>query len=175
MLAWGGCESRLGLAVSGLWVVLSRVVWIRGEESACMCDRGSSGSSSCAEQTASSSSRLSPRPSPLGPDALLSKALAASDPPISPHASQHILLSPQPPTPKVRTSRRPPSTYRTAGQRAKDLAAALVNAVILTIRFCLSVPGKLWALRLKTREQWAADWASAKKTIKHEAQHYWVG
>lgn len=37
-----------------------------------------------------------------------------------------------------------------------------------------SIPGRLWALRLKSREQWAADWVSIKKTVKHEAQHYWV-
>jgi hypothetical protein len=78
------------------------------------------------------------------------------------------------PIPQVRGTRRPPSTYRTAGQRAKDILSALVNAVIVTVRFTFSLPGRLWALRLKSREQWAADWAKAKKTIKHEAHHYWV-
>ena len=75
---------------------------------------------------------------------------------------------------EVRTARLP-STYRTAGQRAKDLLSALVNGVIVAVQFLLALPGKIWALRLKSREQWAADWASAKKTIKHEAHHYWVG
>ena len=86
--------------------------------------------------------------------------------------------APRPPTPappQVRGSRRPPSTYRTAGQRAKDLLSALVNAVIVALRWTLALPGKIWALRLKSREEWAADWAKAKKTIKHEAHHYWVG
>ncbi|KAI8468150.1 MAG: LETM1-domain-containing protein [Monoraphidium minutum] len=75
---------------------------------------------------------------------------------------------------EVRTSRRrPPSTYRTGGQRLKDALSAVVNGLIAVVRFTLGIPAALWALRLKSRAQWAADWASMKKTVKHEAHHYW--
>ena len=74
----------------------------------------------------------------------------------------------------MRGTRRPPSSYRTAGQRAKDLLSTLVNAVIVTVRFTFSLPARVWALRLKSREEWAADWAKVKTTVKHEAHHYWV-
>lgn len=86
-------------------------------------------------------------------------------------------VAPLPPTyPQVRTSRarKPPSTYRTAGQKVKEALSAVVNGIITVVRWCAGVPAALWALRLKSREQWAADWASMKKTIKHEAHHYWV-
>ncbi|KIY96009.1 hypothetical protein MNEG_11952, partial [Monoraphidium neglectum] len=53
--------------------------------------------------------------------------------------------------------------------------SAVVNATITVVRWTVGVPAALWALRLKSREQWAADWAGVKKTVKHEAHHYWVG
>ena len=71
-------------------------------------------------------------------------------------------------------SLRVPSTYKTASQRVLETAAAVWTGTLAVLRWVLSVPSKLWALRLKSREDWANSWANVKKTVKEEAHHYWV-
>jgi hypothetical protein len=69
---------------------------------------------------------------------------------------------------------RVPSTYKTASQRVFETAAAVWTGTLAVLHWVLSVPAKLWALRLKSREDWARSWANVKKTVKEEAHHYWV-
>jgi hypothetical protein len=68
-----------------------------------------------------------------------------------------------------------PPLPKTPGQRLKGAWAVLIKALIMTRDFALKVPGWARTLSAMSREDWSSWWAGAKKTIKHEAHHYWVG
>lgn len=69
---------------------------------------------------------------------------------------------------------RVPTTYKTAWQRVVDVVEGTWKVTLMVVKFTLSIPGRIWALRLKSRADWAATWANVKKTVKDEAHHYWV-
>lgn len=68
-----------------------------------------------------------------------------------------------------------PSSYRTATERVVDIITGVFRGTVSVLRYIASIPSKLWALRLKSREDWAQTWVHTKKVVKEEAHHYWVG
>jgi hypothetical protein len=71
-------------------------------------------------------------------------------------------------------TRRLPATYKTSAQRVQELFATIWSGTLMVLRWCAALPGQLWALRKWSRSDWAEWWAGIKKTVKHEAHHYWV-
>lgn len=67
-----------------------------------------------------------------------------------------------------------PPLPKSVGQRFADVWTILLKALIATKDFTLKVPGWIRALSSMSAEDWRTWWAGAKKTIKHEAHHYWV-
>jgi hypothetical protein len=67
-----------------------------------------------------------------------------------------------------------PPLPKSVGQRFADVWTILLKALIATKDFTLKVPGWIRTLSSMSAEDWRTWWAGAKKTIKHEAHHYWV-
>lgn len=70
---------------------------------------------------------------------------------------------------------RPPSTYKTATQRVVDLVVATFKGTIMVLGWVVRLPLHLYSLSKWSRDDWSSWWAKAKKTVKDEAHHYWVG
>lgn len=68
----------------------------------------------------------------------------------------------------------PPSTYRTATQRAVDVVLALLRGTGVVLAWLARLPGQVWSLRTWSREDWGTWWAGVKKVTREEAHHYWV-
>ncbi|WIA07926.1 hypothetical protein OEZ85_007404 [Tetradesmus obliquus] len=69
----------------------------------------------------------------------------------------------------------PPSTYKTASQRVVDIITAGLKGTVMVLGWVVQLPVKLARLATWSREDWSGWWAKAKKTVKDEAHHYWVG
>ena len=67
-----------------------------------------------------------------------------------------------------------PSTIRSWGQVAQDVAMATWNGSKAVLRFTISVPRRYKDFRAMPPEVWAQKKTDMWKAVKHEAHHYWV-
>ncbi len=67
-----------------------------------------------------------------------------------------------------------PSTIQSWPQLIIGASKTVGNGIIATVRFTISVPRRIADFRAMSKEEWARKKASAWKTVKHEAHHYWV-
>uniref|UniRef100_A0A7S0S1J7 Mitochondrial proton/calcium exchanger protein n=1 Tax=Chlamydomonas leiostraca TaxID=1034604 RepID=A0A7S0S1J7_9CHLO len=68
-----------------------------------------------------------------------------------------------------------PSSIKSAGQVALDVAVSVKNGMVTVAGFLGSVPRRYAAWRAMTPEEWKKWKAETWVTVKHEAHHYWVG
>lgn len=74
----------------------------------------------------------------------------------------------------VQRNKYPPS-YVTWVDRFKAIATGIWGFLLATVRFLVSVPGRIEHLRSLSREDWQQKFHNGWATVKTEAKHYWAG
>lgn len=76
---------------------------------------------------------------------------------------------------RMRRLHRPPPGHISVALRLKQLSAASTRATATTLKYIVSIPGKLARFAALPRAERRAIYAGWWSVIKHEAKHYWLG